>query len=849
MSFVIVTGKNKTPKKSIALLLFTILVMLIALLITNIADPTAHSIDKTRAIYSETQYLLDPSNKLTIADVISQPENMVSAPLSDIPWDFTQQSYWLSIKLKNKTPKKYQLFAHFDNPMLDDLRVYQLNQQQKVIKTKQLGDLFTDLNLSEKTILNFKFEIQANKETQLLIRLKSTGLPKTPIYIYDNQEYRELTQAIHLVWGLFVGILIMIALYNLVLFFSIKDTLYLIYVAYTLTILILMGVVLGFGYYLWPQIIQNQFQIYVVPINFLTAIFTLLFAVYFLRYHKTKGRLYHLSLGYIYCMLALMFLSFWLPEYIAAQIFFVIMGGLYLLSSILIFNKLVHSYFWAKFYAISWLPLITGATIQPMMLTGVIEYSFLTRHSFMIGVLFEIVLMAMALAERMRFQKEKALYNATHDLDSGLPNSNMFESVLQNLIDDNRLFSVCLIEISNYQKILPYISNKESQALLNLLIDEIHNKIISDGHYLYIESFDDEIIKIAKVKEGIFAIIAARFINENELLNQLRKIQDSLSKDIELSGFLINLETKIGVCSTPENKVNASLLLKMAFQALEKSKLENNAISTYQQSDTFNVAQRLTLATELQQAIHNNKLQLYHQPQIQLSTGKICGSEVLLRWDHPKHGFISPEMFIAIAEDTGLINELTLWVLDQGCAQLQRLLKLGYSEHKLSINISSKDISMRGFFQKIIDCLNHYNIPKHLLTLELTESVLVKDFSILSTLMSKLSQVGIQVSIDDYGTGYSSLAYLSQLPFNTLKIDKSFILNLDQSKRNISIVKTTIDMAKSLQLNLIAEGIETAEVENQLIEIDCDIGQGYFYSKPLPFDLYQIWLEKQKVKV
>ncbi|SFC43719.1 EAL domain-containing protein [Pseudoalteromonas denitrificans] len=817
--------------------------MLIFILTSNISDPTQKAIDKTYSIHNNTSYFLDISNKLTLTDLLKKPDLFIKAPLSNIPWSFTQQTYWLNMQLKNNTPQNYALVAHFDNPMLDVLEVVQLNSNKKIIKQNKMGDLNFKLTLSEQNLPSFEFNIASKQQTRLLIKIKTTGVAKTPIRIYEAHDFLTLSKDTHLIWGIFIGIMLMIALYNLVLFFGIKDSVYLIYISYILSVIMQMGVVLGFGNLLWPDFIHSFFQKNIISLNYLVAICTLFFAIFFLHYHKEKGKLYNIGIYYASIMTLFGVISLWLPEYIAAQIFFVFLFFFYLVSFILIIAKLKTNFNWAKFYIISWLPLIIGAAIQPMMLTGIIEYSFLARYAFMIGVLLEVTLMAMALAERMRHQKEIAFYNATHDQDLHLPNLNFLESTMQSLIDTKRKFSICLIEVLNFNDISPYITNEESAALVSHIANDINNYINLDSHFLYFEQKPDTLIKIAKAKDGVLAVLVSRFINVQELTNQLTQMQNSLSKDIKISGLLIDLKTKIGIFSVQEDTHFATVMIKKAFQALEQAKRESLNLSFYQMSETYNIAQKLTLATELQLAIHNNDLHLFHQPQINLKDASVHGSEVLLRWQHPIHGFVSPDMFIRIAEDTGIINELTMWVLNTACQQLNTLVSKGYDQHSLSINISGKDIAMQNFLSKVKNILSHFNTPTHLLNFELTESVMVSDFQHLSNLMSKLSVMGIQVSVDDYGTGYSSLTYISQLPFNELKIDKSFILDLADSTRHQTIVKTTIDMAKSLKLKVVAEGVESAEIEKILTDCHCDLVQGYYYSKPLPFEQYLQWLE------
>ena len=249
--------------------------------------------------------------------------------------------------------------------------------------------------------------------------------------------------------------------------------------------------------------------------------------------------------------------------------------------------------------------------------------------------------------------------------------------------------------------------------------------------------------------------------------------------------------------------------------------------------EALNVAQRLALAADLQQSLRRNKLQLYHQPQINLATRKVDGSEALLRWHHDEQGFIAPDIFIKLAEDTGIINELTLWVIDSACQQLEELHKLGYNDHNVSVNISGKDITEHNFLDNVRAIIEKYDIRLSCLTFELTESVMVTDLLNLSQTMEELTALGIQVAIDDYGTGYSSLFYISKLPFTEIKIDKSFIDGITKNKADLDLVKATIAMAHSLHLTVIAEGVETKEQVETLNQLQCDSLQGYFFSKPI----------------
>jgi EAL domain-containing protein (putative c-di-GMP-specific phosphodiesterase class I)/GGDEF domain-containing protein len=467
----------------------------------------------------------------------------------------------------------------------------------------------------------------------------------------------------------------------------------------------------------------------------------------------------------------------------------------------------------------------------------------------MIGVLFEIVFMAMALAQRMQFKKEQALFNATHEPETLLANSNLLEAKMQSLIRLDNTFAVCIIEITDFSTLLPYISNTDNNDITMMVAQAIERKLCHEENFYELENNKYKTTKLAKINEGVFAVLVQLTSKASKekvrLTQQLAFLQQDMAKGAQIGKLFVNLSTSVGLSLLEQQKDSqAQDIIKQAYQALEQGKRETLGIGIYQPEEALNVAQRLALASDLQQALRNNELELYHQPQINIDDNSVDGSEVLLRWKHSGYGFIAPDVFIKLAEDTGIINELTLWVVAKACEDLEKIIKLGYNDYNVSVNISGKDISGNDFLDNIKNVVNKYDIPLSNLTFELTESVMVTDLHHLSQVMNELSLMGIQLAIDDYGTGYSSLLYISQLPFNEIKIDKTFVMNLAESKRDLTIVRTTIEMAKSLGLKIVAEGIENEAVEAILKKHECHIVQGYYYQKPSSFKKHLAWLEK-----
>ena len=834
----------------ISYLVLAILLLLVYQFLITVSDPTKRAIKRSQdSIQIDEAYLIDTTLSLNLKDIIAKDADFIRQGMDEIPWGFGKQAYWIRLTLDNNNDQTLNLVTHFSNPMLEQLNIYQISAEA-TLKESALGWQEQDLSKKARSLPSFEFTLAAKTRQQLFIRIATEGISKTPIHIYSKDDFSKLVGLSYLIWGAFVGILIAMSLYNLVLFWGLKDVIYLVYIGYIISLLMMLGIVIGFGHYIWPETLLRYFREAIVAINTLVIIFSVSFAILFFNSLRNKTRILKLNIFYVIYLIVFSIISLLLPENTGAPIFFVSLAFLYPLVFLLILQQAKDNIRWTWLYLVSWAPLLVGGVLQPMELTGVIESSFLVHHAFMIGVLLEIILMAMALAERMQYKKARALYKATHDPETKLANINLLEARAETLRLNKIDFAIAVVEIENFSTLLPYISNADNNDLTVMLAKNIERQLHYAGNIIELGCKNKSAFKIAKINEGTFAFIikiTSTADAEKERINkQLTLLTADMKNNVHIGKLLINLSINIGISLTePQYGISFSDLLKQAYRALEQGKNKGLSYSFYQHEQALNVAQKLTLAADLQQALRANKLQLFHQPQINLATKKVDGSEALLRWQHDEKGFIAPDTFINLAEDTGIINELTLWVIDTACRQLEELQKLGYNEHNVSVNISGKDITEDNFLDNVRSIIEKYDITLSCLTFELTESVMVTDLLNLSQTMQQLTELGIQVAIDDYGTGYSSLFYISKLPFTELKIDKSFVMNLEHSETDLTIVKTTIEMAKSLGLKIVAEGIENKAVEEILKTHYCDLVQGYYYKKPTEFNEYLTWLDTQ----
>lgn len=310
-------------------------------------------------------------------------------------------------------------------------------------------------------------------------------------------------------------------------------------------------------------------------------------------------------------------------------------------------------------------------------------------------------------------------------------------------------------------------------------------------------------------------------------------IQTSLQEPIELAGQLYSMSCSMGVSFFPSNGRDPDELLKRADMALYAAKnMGRNGVSFFHSDMEERSLARILLENELKKAIELEQFHIDYQPKLDLSTGQLVGMEALVRWNHPELGRIPPDKFIPVAEDTGLIIPLGEWVLRHSCAQNKKWQTQGYPHVQLSVNLSARQFYQPDLLDKVKEVLTMTELDPQWLELEVTESVFA-DIDHAVTILEAIKVLGVHTSIDDFGTGYSSFSYIKHLPVNTLKIDASFIRDIHHNKESQAIVKAILTIAQTLDINVIAEGVESQEQLAILQEDGCNQGQGFLFSKPL----------------
>ena len=338
-----------------------------------------------------------------------------------------------------------------------------------------------------------------------------------------------------------------------------------------------------------------------------------------------------------------------------------------------------------------------------------------------------------------------------------------------------------------------------------------------------------------------FAIVLAGEAPDERATSVAQRIRASLMAPFLLGETEVFIDASIGICSSPLHAQQSEQMLKLADIAMYEAKRQRLGVSMYRTGlDQVN-NDRLTLANDLRQALLRDELCVYFQPKVDLRNNRLIGVEALVRWRHPTRGFVPPDEFLPLAEDTGQAAQVTTVVLDKALAQVSEWKSEG-TDLRVSVNLYESDLRNEGVVARIADALERHVLPARLLQVEITEQSLMADPAGSRVVLDALQRIGVSVSLDDYGTGYSSLAYLREFPIDELKLDKTFALGMTSDHTSWVIVRSTIELAHALGMRIVAEGVEDQTTRDELLTLDCDYGQGYYWSQALAANELNGWM-------
>lgn len=446
-------------------------------------------------------------------------------------------------------------------------------------------------------------------------------------------------------------------------------------------------------------------------------------------------------------------------------------------------------------------------------------------------------------ARQVKVKQQYLEFAAHHDPLTHLPNRLMFEDTLKRTVREaltgDLQFAVFLVDLDNFK----FFNDQYGHLVGDKMVAEVGNRL---------RTMMRDIDLVARLDGDEFVVIQKDVVDSKLAEEVAKRIMGVATAPYEYRGFTLKAAVSVGISCFPAD-VHASQneemlgeeIVNNAAVALQEAKSNGkNQYQLFNEKMRSRLTARIRLEQDLKIALQDDQFEVYYQPKINIHTRQCTGAEALVRWRHPVNGFVSPEAFVPVAEETGLIIELGEWILRTACVRTHELHKKGYPGLNVAVNISAVQFTDGNLLPMVSKALEDSGLSPEQLELEITESAVMHDPEEVIRSLHELSQFGMKLAIDDFGTGYSSLAYLKRFPVNTLKIDRAFITDISSDNDDVAIVEAVLGLGKHFHMKVVAEGVEDKEQLNFLKSQGCDIAQGYYISKPLSSDQYAQWLER-----
>jgi len=834
---------------------------------------------ETYDLSNHLEFLEDKDSNLTIerissAEFINQFKHSDRHPPN---FGYTTSTYWGKVQVENSSDRHIEKILSIEHPHIDHISLYfrDINSSENwKIKTTGLLYPFSSRDIPDR-LPAFQINIAPQTTENIYLRFQSTTPIVIKAYLRAPITFWQYRTTQNLWLGMIGGILVFAFLYNLFLFTALKDKVYLSYILFVLGILVCVLAYDGFGLqYLWQNaVLWNK---YAVPITLLVGLINLLESVHlFLETKKYLPRWHLLLRSHQALLFLLLICLFVLPLRLVMFSAIFVCVSVCCLAIVLGIIALTRGYLPARYYLLSFSCLLVTLSAYQLSLSQIIPNYEWMKDGYRISIVIFVILLSLALADRINLLKaeklreqklaikEKDLLNANlqqaqtqllereqqleydllHDALTGSPNRTWLTQRLEYLLQQRQQFAILFVDLDRFKVI--------NDSLGHLVGDELLRHSSKR-----IQSILPKLGTVTRFGGDEFVVL----LEEITELETVTKLADLLQMQMQLPFHLHNYElfisASVGITLNTEEYQHPQELLRDADLAMYQAKHKGRGrYALFTKSDRTLAMNRLNLEQDLRHALERKEIYLLYQPIVSLKDQQICGFEALVRWKHPSGKLISPVEFIPIAEETGLINSLGWWIMQEACQQTQfwnQKLKdeFSFQVNSLSINVNVSPIQLRqtDFIKTLKQILLETDLPNHCLKIEITENCLLENIDSDANLLNHLKNLGIKLCIDDFGTGYSSLSRLYELPIDTLKIDQSFVKRIGSQLDSTVIIETIAALAKSLNMHIVAEGVETQAQLEKLMLVGCNFGQGYLFSKPCDLPTAYKLLQKQLLR-
>ncbi|QKE65238.1 EAL domain-containing protein [Aquipseudomonas campi] len=845
-------------------------VLVACLSLKALAQPEPIEVTAASSIQAHFEFWEDATGEALIDQVVALPDERWSlVPTGSASFGLTPSAYWLRFTISNQTPLNLNLIAELGYSQLDDVAFYAY-AGGALVKELKTGDSrpFYPRDVDHPS-MSLGVSLAPEEMKTVFVRVATGGSMIVPLRIWREQAFFEAAADELKLHFFYYGCIFVIILINLAVYLSLREKLYLYYALALFGYLLFFASIKGFSFqHLYPYAPQLHAKALLVSIPGL-ALFSLLFCREFLNTRLHSPRLDKVLIGMMVFELLFLLSAPLMDYHTGVQV--ASFSALFFFSLLLVAGPVV----WKQgvraggFFTLAWTPLTIGVLATAGRALGIFPEHFFTAHAMQIGSGLEAFILTLALADRLyREREDKITAHATalqeaqarniaqnlltealaHDPVSGLPNRNRFEWMVDQQLKQapNGRYMVGLARITRLDEINRTLGLARSEWIMK----QVAKKMVELAAGLpFIQAVRDDHgreERVYRISGDCFCLLVDvdKAANDFSALNTVLR---QLAEPIWLDHLAIELHPRFGAASYPEHGKSAAELIRNAHVGMEITPRDGNETGIYSPKyDIYNES-RLTLIADLRKALLQNQLMLYYQPKQDLLAGHIVGVEALIRWHHEERGWVSPADFIPLAEETGVITQLTKWVIGQAMKDLADL-HTDNPELTLAINISARDLESAELKGVLELELQKHGLQARSVTLEITETAAMLDPARSLQALNVLAEQGYQISIDDFGSGYSSLSYLKQLPASELKLDRSLIHDICTNESADVIVSTAIQMARSLGYRVVGEGIETAETASHLQAKGCDLLQGFWLCKPTPITGLKPWLQNFKAE-
>ena len=825
--------------------------------------------------HRQLEYFVDPADRVRIDDILQGRQHPSFQPQQQdvLNLGHTDSSVWIHMRLQTTPDDLHNLtwLLLLKFPLLERVDIFTV-QDNLIREQYRIG---YNISMFKRPLPNryfaqpLHFKPGDTYDVYLNIMRKG-GAVQAPLSLATPTAFFVEETASNHVMGVYFGIMLAMIIYNFFLMFSVGSRTYFYYILYIFSTVMTFQALTGYGFlFLWPG--HPWINEYVTQISSVVAVITgILFVRNFIKIERYGAWMQQATNAIMVFGIVLILIRVLSNNFLSLEVS-AYCGGVAVVIPALALVCWRKGSRQAGIFLLAWTLLLIGTLMFTSSLLGLLPSNFLTNNGLMTGSAAEVLLLSFGLADRInRERKEKyralqerhnvmtrlkdaedrLIHRALHNRTTGLPNRTLLRTALDNLIaspQETQEFCLLLVSLNNFHEFNKTLGHSNGDAILRIITERLADLSRNMPGVVAIEDSSERKQYVAGVEGVTFGMLLA---NKScpDLLPAINLLMTELEKPFEYQNLTLDVDVACGLAHFPDHGTTSENLLRNAHIALEAARGSKQKIAIYSpEIDPYN-ARRLSLLGELRQAIENNALQLYFQPQISLRDFSVAGAEVLIRWIHPEYGFIPPDEFIPLAERTGVIHPLTQWICREAFKFKRTLEQQGLDIH-LSINISARNLQDPHFVEQIAQLAKDSDISLSRIIMELTETAVMTDPDDALRVMKELNGQGIRLSIDDFGTGYSSLSYLKQLPVDEIKIDRSFVMEMVKNNDDQVIVHTTLTMGHNLSLEVVAEGIEDATTLRKLKDMGCDLAQGYHIAKPMPAEDFFAWVTKYQASL